>query len=222
MIVPLPAGHTSDKPMLVLNAGCGPRHPGRLHSLFRVPEWRELTLDLDPKTQPDFVGSITDMREFFPAESFEAVWCSHSLEHLYVHEVPAALSEFRRILKSNGFAIVTCPDVQAVAGAVATKGLDEVAYVAPAGPITLHDIIYGHGPSVRNGDHFMAHKTGFTSDRLGILALEAGFLEAYVGCGSAFDLWAVLTMPDTNLPFVTTLLAGSEAEFLFRSRIAKC
>jgi predicted SAM-dependent methyltransferase len=78
-----------------------------MHPAFRKPLWQEVRLDIDPEARPDLVGSITDMSKLIPSESFDAVWLSHSLEHLYAHEVPATLSEFKRILKPTGFALGT-------------------------------------------------------------------------------------------------------------------
>ena len=67
-------------------------------------------MDIDPAAQPEVLGSLTKM-DAFPAHEFDAVWSSHTLEHLYSHEVPAALAEFKRVLKPDGFALITCPDL---------------------------------------------------------------------------------------------------------------
>ena len=71
-------------------------------------------MDLDPAVHPDVVGSMTDMRAHFGGQRFDAVWSSHSLEHLHSYEIPIALKEFRRVLKDDGFALVTCPDLETV------------------------------------------------------------------------------------------------------------
>ncbi|MBP0001885.1 MAG: class I SAM-dependent methyltransferase [Cyanobacteria bacterium SID2] len=42
-----------------------------------------------------------------PSESYDAVWCSHVIEH--VMDTGRALSEIRRILKPNGLAFLTVP-----------------------------------------------------------------------------------------------------------------
>ena len=46
------------------------------------------------------------------SESLDAVFSSHNIENLYPHEVPVALSEFLRVLKPDGFVVITCPDLQ--------------------------------------------------------------------------------------------------------------
>src|SRR5579871_5732908 len=151
----------------VLNAGAGPRSARQLHPGFRKPGWQEVRIDVDPTAEADVVGSITDMAAAFTGDSFDAVWCSHVLEHLFAHEVPAALAEFRRILSPSGFALITSPDIEAVAALVIEHGLDHIAYVSLAGPITALDMLYGHSASIARGRPSMAHHTGFGSASLG-------------------------------------------------------
>ena len=71
----------------VLNAGSGPQAARQIRPLFRNELWQEIRLDIDPQAEPDVVGSITDMGPLLP-QTFDAIWSSHSLEHLYAHEVP--------------------------------------------------------------------------------------------------------------------------------------
>ena len=49
---------------------------------------------------------VCDMSSI-PSESYDAVWCSHVIEH--VMDTGRALSEIRRILKPNGIAFLTVP-----------------------------------------------------------------------------------------------------------------
>src|SRR5665647_349132 len=146
----------------VLNAGSGPYAAGKLHPVFVRDEWQEIRTDIDPQVNPDRVSSITDLRSSFVSRSFDAIWSSHTLEHLYAHEVPSALAEFKRVLKPDGFALITSPDLEAVASLILDHGLDHVAYTSPAGPITPLDMLFGHSDSIASGHLYMAHKTGFT------------------------------------------------------------
>jgi SAM-dependent methyltransferase len=180
----------------VLNAGCG-QQVTRLHAIFRDPGWKVTRLDLEEAVNPDIVGSVTDLG-VIPDASFDAVWCSHNLEHLYRHEVGKALSEFRRVLKGDGFALITSPDLEAVAELVVQGQLDEVAYQSPSGPITALDMLFGHSASIEQGGYAMAHHTGFTCERIGGLLVDAGFSEARVIKGTFFDLWALALMPGAN------------------------
>jgi len=181
----------------VLNAGSGSYSARKLHRVF-VPEiWKEIRIDIDPQSKPDIVASITDMRSLCPPQSFDAVWASHILEHLYAHEVPSALSEFKRVLKPDGFALITSPDLEAVASLILDHGLDHVAYTSPAGPITPLDMIYGHSASVGCGQLYMAHKTGFTCASLGQRFVDAGFPITIVK-REGLDLWALGLMQEAD------------------------
>jgi SAM-dependent methyltransferase len=181
----------------VLNAGSGPIANRHLHPIFAKGDWDEVRLDIDPKAAPDLTGSIVDMSALVAAQSFDAVWSSHSLEHLYAHEVPQALSEFVRILKPVGFALITSPDLETVAALVVERGLDHTAYISPVGPITPHDMLFGHSGSIARGLSFMAHNTGFTSTSLGNALAHAGFVEVLVK-RDKFDLWALALMHDAD------------------------
>lgn len=207
---------TGSGPMkLVLNAGSGAPGPNSLHGCFRGPGWRELRLDLDPGVKPDVLGSVTDLRGLFADGTFDAVWSSHNIEHLYDHEVGPALGEFHRVLKPDGFAVITCPDLECVAELLIERGLDGKAYDAPIGPITVHDMLFGHGGSVAAGNGLMAHRTGFTQERLGFRATGAGFVDVRVGRGSGFDLWAVLPKSGRAAAAAAEMARGSGLAFLF-------
>jgi len=176
----------------VLHVGAGhPRSGAQLPAAFRIPEWREIRLDIDPANQPDVVGSMLDMSAV-SAGTIDAVYSAHNIEHVFPHEVPVVLKEFLRVLSDAGFLVVTCPDLQTVAQLVADDKLMEAAYTSPAGPITPLDILYGYRPAIEQGNHFMAHKCGFTLKVLLTMLTSAGF-QAVAGKRrvKAFDLWAV-------------------------------
>lgn len=177
----------------VLHVGCGPKNPAKLPAAFRAADWREVRLDINPAVQPDIVGSMTDM-SMVADGAFDGVYSSHNIEHLYAHEVPAALKEFRRVLGAKGFLVVTCPDLQSVAALVAEDKLTDVAYQSPAGPISPIDMIYGHRASMARGNLFMAHRCGFTLKVLANTLAAAGFAQV-LGARerSAYALWAVAT-----------------------------
>ena len=169
-------------------------------------------MDIDQSVRPDLIGSITDLSQIADA-SFDAVWCSHTLEHLYQHEVAAALKAFRRILAPGGFALITCPDLESIAALIADGRLEEAAYQSPAGPITALEMLYGHGPSITRGQIFMAHRTGFTVERMGRLLLEADFTEALVTKGKTFDLWALALTPGAAKQQVQNQLRTNGLDF---------
>lgn len=175
-----------------LHVGCGPKHKEQTTRGFNTPEWKELRFDIDQNVKPDIVGTMTDMAAVEDG-MVDAVFSSHNIEHLYPHEVPGALKEFLRVLKPDGFLVITCPDLQSVCELVAQDKLTEPAYHSPAGPITPLDILYGHRPAMMRGNLYMAHRCGFTERVLSATLRESGFntvismRRGYPG----FDLFAV-------------------------------
>lgn len=199
-------------PRYVLHVGCGPASARKLHPVFRSESWKEVRLDIDPSVRPDIVSSITDMSSTASDGTFDAVWSSHNIEHLYSHEVPAAFAEFRRVLKSNGFVLICCPDIQAISLAIVEGKIDEIAYNSAAGPITPLDMMFGFGRAVAAGNKFMAHHTAFSQERLARLLLDGGFFEVRTVCRS-FDLWCVGVLEDTNVASVLRCLSECGLDF---------
>lgn len=191
----------------VLNAGSGPQAARRMAPLFLTEEWKEIRLDIDPGVGPTVVGSVTDIKSLFQAASFDAVWSSHTLEHLFAHEVADTLEQFKYVLKPDGFALIFCPDLESVAEQLLRHGVDRIAYVSQAGPITALDMLYGHIASISGGRHFMAHNTGFTAERLGNLLLEAGFPIVNVRRDENFEICALAFAEDADQHRIQSELA---------------
>lgn len=192
-----------------LHVGCGMKRKERTTTGFNKTEWQEFRLDIDPSVQPDIIGSMTDMAAVADG-SMDALFSSHNIEHLYPHEVPVALREFKRVLAPDGFAVITCPDLQAVAELVAQDKLTEPAYGSPAGPISPLDILYGHRPSLAAGNLFMAHRTGFTLKTLIEALKEAGF-STMIGRrqpAPGFALWVIATKSKQPESALRTLAAA--------------
>jgi predicted SAM-dependent methyltransferase len=191
----------------ILNAGSGPQAARRMASVFLTQEWEEVRLDIDPNVRPTVVGSITEIKSLFQPASFDAVWSSHTLEHLFAHEVADALDQFKGVLKPDGFALIFCPDLESVAEQLLQHGADRVAYVSQAGPITALDMLYGHIASITGGRHYMAHNTGFTADRLGNLLLEAGFPAINIRRDEHFEICALAFAEDADQERIQSELA---------------
>ena len=204
----------------ILNAGSGPAK-GPVHPAFEPSVWREVRIDIEPRAAPDLVGSVADMRGLVEDASFNAVWCSHCIEHLHDHEALPALSEFKRVLNDEGFAIVSCPNLESVAKLVVSEDVESVAYLSPAGPVRLLDMIFGFSPSIEAGNGPMAHHTGFTVGRLGRLAVKAGFAEARVLEGENYDLWAALLMPKADVAALASLFEDTNIAPLFPPHVLK-
>lgn len=153
-----------------------------------APEWvdgyDETRLDIDPTHQPDIVASMTDMGDI---GQFDAILCSHSLEHLMPHEVAKALSEFVRVLRPGGFAIVLVPDLEGV------EATEEVLFDAPCGPISGLDLMYGLRALLPSMPH-MAHRTGFVAKTLESALRAAGFSKTETKRLPNYNLMAVAAL----------------------------
>jgi hypothetical protein len=142
--------------------------------------WAHLLLDIDPRGEPDV---LCDARKLdgMPPAAYDAIYCSHNLEHYYRHDVKKVLNGFAHVLRDDGFVYVRVPDMmelmrRTIEGQI---DIDDVLYESAAGPITVQDVIYGLGTEIESsGQDFYAHKTGFSAASLEIALSRAGF--AYV------------------------------------------
>ena len=192
-----------------LHVGCGPKRKDQTTRGFNSADWQELRLDIDQSVAPDIVGTMTDMSAVTDA-SVDALFSSHNIEHLYPHEVPVALAEFKRVLRPDGFVVITCPDLQSVCALVAQDKLADPAYISPAGPIAPLDILYGHRPSMARGNLYMAHRCGFTQKVLTGTLQAAGFttVAARRREHPYYDLWALATVAPMAEAELRQLAAG--------------
>jgi SAM-dependent methyltransferase len=157
-----------------INAGCGTTGDSRLPPIFR--KWDQIRVDVNPSMNPDLVASIDDLSAISDG-TIDAIWCAHCLEHLFAHQVPLALAEFRRVLRDDGFACIIVPDLQEISQWIANDHLHETIYESAAGPVTAHDMLWGFGPAVAHGMVGMAHHCGFTPTVLLEFLKDAGFSE---------------------------------------------
>jgi predicted SAM-dependent methyltransferase len=149
-------------PRSVLIAGSG---PGKMKE-WAQSGYKETYLDIEPLTNPDVVASMTDMGDI---GDYNVIFCSHALEHLYPHEVPAALSEFRRVLKPGGVAIIIVPDLEDV-----KPTMDRLENYPADNQVCGLDLYYGDHKEIPNFPH-MAHHSGFVASTLKSALEQAGF-----------------------------------------------
>lgn len=176
--------HPLNQPALAIAEGAQPRkflNVGGASKLIPVPRhydgWEHHLLDIDPNQHPDI---LCDARELETHEGnlYDAIYCSHNLEHYYRHDVFKVLRGFLHVLKDDGFVEIKVPDLNLLMRHVVQHGLDidDVVYNSGMGPITVRDILYGHNKQVENsGVDFYAHKTGFSAQTLGQVLLNSGF-----------------------------------------------
>jgi len=182
-------------PPVLLNAGCGPRDEAALPAYFQG--WRQIRVDVNRDVEPDLVAGITDLSAIGDGV-VDAVWSAHCVEHLFAHEVPVALAEFRRVLTDTGFACIIVPDVQAIAEWLATDRMHETIYQSSAGPVTAHDMLWGFGVAIARGETAMAHRCGFTPALFVERLQAANFAEIALRRRSNLELAAVALRRDSG------------------------
>lgn len=148
--------------------------------------FEHLLLDIDPKGKPDIVCDARELGTLDGAQ-FDAVYCSHNLEHYYLHDVPKVLRGILHVLKPGCCAHLVVPDVHEVMRLAIANNLDlhDVLYQSKAGPITVCDVLYGYGTEIEHsGNDFYAHKTGFSQKSLLRALLDAGYTKIYSAIGN--------------------------------------
>jgi SAM-dependent methyltransferase len=183
-----------------LHVGCGGSRKQHVAPGFRGDDWREIRLDMDAAVAPDIVASMTDM-PMVPDAAVDSIYSSHNIEHLYPHEVPAAFAEFYRVLKPDGFLVLTCPDLRSICALVVDDKLDAPAYMTTSGEaIAPLDVMYGNRRAMAEGNLFMAHRFGFTQRTLMDAARDAGFKIGHsLQRPATFDLWLLAFKSDVSM-----------------------
>lgn len=176
--------------------------------------WQQDLLDIDPAENPDI---CCDARELWrlPARQYDAIYCSHNLEHYFWHEVSRVLKGFRLQLKKNGFVLIKVPDILWLMKHVYEKNLDldSDLYESPLGPIGVLDILYGLRKEIALKDvDFFAHKTGFSPNLLYNIIKEAGFSNVFIR-KMPLEITAIAFMDELDVAATTYFNLGSDIEF---------
>ncbi len=200
-----PSALEDDETPRVLNVGGGSKE---IPISEWYQEWSHLLLDIDPTTGADIVLDAR-MLTTQPRGLFDAIYCSHNLEHYFQHDVPKVLAGFMHVLKSDGFAEIHVPDMQGVMQHCVDNGGDihAVLYESAVGPISVHDVIYGWGKQIASsGVDFYAHRTGFTPDSLRNVLLAAGFVEVWINASKGDFAIGALAFKQPATPAQRALL----------------
>ncbi len=181
----------------LLNVGGGSKAIG-------IPPYYEtfehLLLDIDPRGNPDVCCDARELETQTPA-SFDAIYCSHNLEHYFRHDVPRVLKGFLHVLNDEGFAEIRVPDLGALFQTIVERKMDieDILYVSKAGPIAVRDVIYGYGREIEQSGHdFYAHKTGFTARSLTRVLTAAGFRYVLRRQATQWELRVIAFKKDPN------------------------
>ena len=174
-----------------LHVGCGHNKKEHTTKVFNTDAWEEVRLDINPTVNPDIISSIQDMSSILDS-SYDAIFSSHNIEHIFAHEVIDTFKEFRRVLKDGGYLILTCPDIKSVCSVIASGKVNNKLYDSPAGPIYPLDILYGFRQSIASGNEFMVHKYGYTAETMHLIMNEAGFNSFCVAeAEGTYSLWLI-------------------------------
>lgn len=167
----------------VLHAGCGGRElpPQYFH------DCEEVRLDIDQRCKPDIICSMVDMSSV-PDGTFDAFYSSHTLEHLYPHDVRQCLWNVKRVLKPGGIAMVVVPNLENV------KATEDVLYESASGKVSGLDMMYGHHAMVAENP-YMAHHCGFVPETLKAAMESVGFENVNTVTDEFYNLTGMATAP---------------------------
>src|SRR4051812_19685562 len=85
--------------------------------------WRHDILDIDPACKPEICLDARLLHTLAPAQ-YDAIYCSHNLEHYHRHEGAVVLRGFQHVLKPGGFADIRVPDLEVVFRRIVAANLD--------------------------------------------------------------------------------------------------
>jgi len=220
LFAPPPGGKSAGR--RVLNVGGGSK---RIAIPPHFDGWTQLLLDIRPAAGVDVVRDARDLGDL-GRDTYDAIYCSHNLEHYYRHDVDRVLQGFRHLLKPGGFVEIRVPDIGGLIELLAERGLDleQEIYVSRERVITAHDMIYGYAPDIESsGEDFYAHKTGFSRDAL-IRALYAnGFTQIrFAQALSVLELHVFAFAGEADQALLAALDLGDSEPILAKHRAPVC
>jgi len=151
--------------------------------------WRRITLDIDPTCNPDIHMDARRIAYDWPSgkDTFDAVFASHFLEHIYRHEAPTVLAGFLHVLKPGGWAEIHVPNVGLLMrkAAVLSLDLEDFLYDSDAGPIRVVDVLFGYQKMVQeSGQDWMCHRYAYSLKSMANLMAETEFRDVEFRAGN--------------------------------------
>jgi predicted SAM-dependent methyltransferase len=139
--------------------------------------WIKDLLSERPLEGARFVKSVLQLKEF-EAATYDAVYYSHQLKDHSLHEGQLILQGIWHMLKPGGFLHLRVPDVLSLMHQLVQKGhgLEDVAYMSAAGPISYHDVLWGRSIELATaGFKDKGHRAGFSPKLLERMLADSGF-----------------------------------------------
>jgi len=133
--------------MLILDVGCG-------ENKLELPDAEIRTVDCREEVNPTIVSDVRDLWKI-PAERYDMVYSSHTLEHIGRSEIFSTLKEWMRVLKPKGKLKVIVPNLEWAAKRILMTN-PENANVLVEGDVVL-SVLYGDQTYHNN-----FHRMGFT------------------------------------------------------------
>ena len=153
---------TTDK--TILNVGFGGSKISDQMYTEDLLEYREISLDIDKKYNPDILADIYNISHV-PDKFVDCAYSSHMIEHIHYFKVPSVIKELLRVVKDNGFVRFITPNMKTVAVRLASGKILDTVYESAGGPISAMDMLYGSRYHThRHSSDFMVHKCGFTRE----------------------------------------------------------
>ena len=138
-----------------LHVGPGINYKDNTTNVFNTETWKEVRLDINEDVEPDILASMTNL-DIIDDNSYDAVYSAHNIEHVFPHEVDDVFNGFKRVLKDDGFLVLTCPDIKKVCKLIGEGNITQKLYDSDAGPIYPLDVLYGLRRAILHGNEFMA------------------------------------------------------------------
>lgn len=117
---------------------------------------------------PDIVMNAKDIvDQDWMKEKYDAIYCSHTLEHIPRKDTGAVFRGFFHALKDDGFLYIRVPDVVAAIRDMDKRGLEFHQQPFPESEnhilreVTYHDIVYG-SDILMKGNPDQQHRQAFT------------------------------------------------------------
>ncbi len=174
-----------------LHVGPGINYKDNTTDVFNTETWKEVRLDINEDVEPDILASMTNL-DIIDDNSYDAIYSAHNIEHVFPHEVDDVFNGFKRVLKDDGFLVLTCPDIKKVCKLIGEGNITQKLYDSDAGPIYPLDVLYGLRRAILHGNEFMAHKHGFTSESLLYYLKKANFKSFCIAeATDAYALWLI-------------------------------